>query len=62
MEIPDDHIMEPMFYMDDTRGAAHVPCPKCNKANHTVVAFGLCIKRMVVYYGCRRCHFRWKLQ
>ena len=54
-----DEILEPMFYMDDTRRAAHVICPKCNTTNKTVVAFGLCDK-FILYFGCRGCRFRWR--
>ena len=55
----DDLILEPMFYMDDTRSAAHILCPKCNKTDSTIVAIKASHK-MLVYFGCRRCRFRWK--
>lgn len=56
---PDDLILEPMFYMDDTRRAAHIVCPKCDKADKTVIAFEHA-EKIINHIGCRRCHFRWK--
>lgn len=54
---PDDLILEPTFYMDDTRRSAHVDCPKCGGKN-TVIALETG-KRLVFHFGCRSCRYRW---
>jgi len=58
------------FYLDNTLSRfPYISCPKCSINNNDIIKSGSHVvgtsyhdeveQRMVMYYGCKTCHFRW---